>query len=179
MESSLWLREAARIQERSPHRLGACARVGVGLGLVTGSRQRPRAQVVDDILDITQSTEVLGKTAGKDLLSDKATYPSLLGLERSRQARPARRARGAAARAHRPRPRRRGAVARETKPEPPPPAPLTAACVQRHGAVRRLAPDSPLSSACLRPPSWLPFDASSGPWHATRDAAALGRWPAS
>ncbi|KAK9838120.1 hypothetical protein WJX81_002397 [Elliptochloris bilobata] len=42
-------------------------------------------QVVDDILDITQSTEVLGKTAGKDLLSDKATYPSLLGLERSRQ----------------------------------------------------------------------------------------------
>ena len=48
------------------------------------------AQVVDDILDITQSTEVLGKTAGKDLLSDKATYPSLLGLERSRQARPGR-----------------------------------------------------------------------------------------
>ena len=44
--------------------------------------------MVDDILDITQSTEVLGKTAGKDLLSDKATYPSLLGLERSRQARP-------------------------------------------------------------------------------------------
>ncbi|CAK0784644.1 Geranylgeranyl pyrophosphate synthase [Coccomyxa viridis] len=42
-------------------------------------------QVVDDILDITQSTEVLGKTAGKDLLSDKTTYPSLLGIEKSKE----------------------------------------------------------------------------------------------
>ncbi|EIE26210.1 Polyprenyl synthetase [Coccomyxa subellipsoidea C-169] len=42
-------------------------------------------QVVDDILDITQSSEVLGKTAGKDLLSDKTTYPSLLGIERSKE----------------------------------------------------------------------------------------------
>jgi len=42
-------------------------------------------QVVDDILDITQSSEVLGKTAGKDLLSDKTTYPSLLGVERSKE----------------------------------------------------------------------------------------------
>ena len=41
-------------------------------------------QVVDDILDITQSTEVLGKTAGKDLAAQKSTYPSLLGLEASR-----------------------------------------------------------------------------------------------
>ena len=55
------------------------------LFLYTKVLQRASWQVVDDILDITQSTEVLGKTAGKDLLSDKATYPSLLGLERSRQ----------------------------------------------------------------------------------------------
>ena len=41
--------------------------------------------MVDDILDITQSSEVLGKTAGKDLLSDKTTYPSLLGIERSKE----------------------------------------------------------------------------------------------
>ena len=42
-------------------------------------------QVVDDILDITQTTEQLGKTAGKDLSSDKTTYPALLGLERSKE----------------------------------------------------------------------------------------------
>ncbi len=42
-------------------------------------------QVIDDILDVTQSTEVLGKTAGKDEATDKATYPSILGLEESKQ----------------------------------------------------------------------------------------------
>nr|AOR83330.1 geranylgeranyl diphosphate synthase [Dunaliella viridis] len=42
-------------------------------------------QVVDDILDITATTEELGKTAGKDLASEKTTYPSLVGLERSRE----------------------------------------------------------------------------------------------
>ena len=41
-------------------------------------------QVIDDILDVTQSTEQLGKTAGKDTKADKATYPAILGLERSR-----------------------------------------------------------------------------------------------
>eukprot|EP00897_Mesotaenium_endlicherianum_P001706 jgi/Mesen1/1563/ME000134S00677 len=42
-------------------------------------------QVVDDILDVTKSTEELGKTAGKDLLTDKATYPKLIGLEKSKE----------------------------------------------------------------------------------------------
>ncbi|KAL3699077.1 hypothetical protein R1sor_017099 [Riccia sorocarpa] len=42
-------------------------------------------QVIDDILDVSQSSEELGKTAGKDLLLDKATYPKLLGLEKSRE----------------------------------------------------------------------------------------------
>lgn len=42
-------------------------------------------QVIDDILDVTQSTEKLGKTAGKDEAVNKATYPSILGLERSRE----------------------------------------------------------------------------------------------
>ena len=41
-------------------------------------------QIVDDILDVTASSEVLGKTAGKDLLADKTTYPKLIGLESSR-----------------------------------------------------------------------------------------------
>lgn len=45
-------------------------------------------QVIDDILDITQTQEQLGKSAGKDVAAQKATYPSLLGLEESqRQAR--------------------------------------------------------------------------------------------
>ncbi|KAI3699204.1 hypothetical protein L2E82_43332 [Cichorium intybus] len=42
-------------------------------------------QVVDDILDVTKSSEELGKTAGKDLVSDKATYPKLMGLERAKE----------------------------------------------------------------------------------------------
>jgi geranylgeranyl diphosphate synthase type II len=41
-------------------------------------------QVADDILDVTQSTEELGKTAGKDEDTSKTTYPKLLGLDGSR-----------------------------------------------------------------------------------------------
>eukprot|EP00252_Welwitschia_mirabilis_P019855 TRINITY_DN4704_c0_g1_i1.p1 TRINITY_DN4704_c0_g1~~TRINITY_DN4704_c0_g1_i1.p1 ORF type:complete len:378 (-),score=77.90 TRINITY_DN4704_c0_g1_i1:200-1333(-) len=42
-------------------------------------------QVVDDILDVTRSSKDLGKTAAKDLVSDKATYPKLIGLEKARE----------------------------------------------------------------------------------------------
>ena len=42
-------------------------------------------QIIDDILDVTASSDVLGKTAGKDLIADKTTYPKLLGLEESRR----------------------------------------------------------------------------------------------
>ena len=41
-------------------------------------------QITDDLLDVTQPTEALGKTAGKDASSDKATYPSLLGVAETR-----------------------------------------------------------------------------------------------
>ena len=41
-------------------------------------------QIVDDILDVTQSSEQLGKTAGKDTATDKATWPAVFGVERSR-----------------------------------------------------------------------------------------------
>ncbi|VYS52760.1 unnamed protein product [Arabidopsis thaliana] len=41
-------------------------------------------QVVDDILDVTKSSEELGKTAGKDLIADKLTYPKLMRLEKSK-----------------------------------------------------------------------------------------------
>src|SRR5580692_3098907 len=40
-------------------------------------------QIVDDILDVTQTSEQLGKTAGKDTASEKATYPALFGIEAS------------------------------------------------------------------------------------------------
>ena len=48
---------------------------GVAIGLAF--------QIVDDILDVTQTSEQLGKTAGKDSASEKATYPALFGIEAS------------------------------------------------------------------------------------------------
>ena len=42
-------------------------------------------QIIDDILDITATSEQLGKTAGKDLAAQKVTYPSLWGIEASQQ----------------------------------------------------------------------------------------------
>jgi len=41
-------------------------------------------QIVDDVLDVVASTEGLGKTAGKDARQQKATFPALYGIERSR-----------------------------------------------------------------------------------------------
>jgi geranylgeranyl diphosphate synthase type II len=41
-------------------------------------------QIIDDILDVTQTSEQLGKTAGKDTAAAKATYPSIVGMEKSR-----------------------------------------------------------------------------------------------
>jgi geranylgeranyl diphosphate synthase type II len=41
-------------------------------------------QVIDDILDVTQTSERLGKSAGKDVAAQKATYPAVIGLEKSR-----------------------------------------------------------------------------------------------
>jgi geranylgeranyl diphosphate synthase type II len=40
-------------------------------------------QIVDDVLDVTQTSEQLGKTAGKDTASEKVTYPALFGIEGS------------------------------------------------------------------------------------------------
>lgn len=40
-------------------------------------------QIVDDVLDVTQSSEQLGKTAGKDVSAEKATYPALFGVDES------------------------------------------------------------------------------------------------
>lgn len=61
----------------TPAELEALTRFGYHVGLAF--------QVIDDILDVTQTSEQLGKTAGKDASVGKATYPALLGLARSRQ----------------------------------------------------------------------------------------------
>lgn len=42
-------------------------------------------QIIDDLLDVTGSTEILGKTAGKDVAAEKATYPAAIGIEETRK----------------------------------------------------------------------------------------------
>ena len=42
-------------------------------------------QVIDDILDVTQTSKQLGKTAGKDQAANKATYPAVVGLNKSKK----------------------------------------------------------------------------------------------
>ena len=71
------LRLGAMSANATPRQLEALAEFGKSLGLTF--------QVIDDILDVTQSTEKLGKTAGKDAQVDKATYPGILGLDKSRK----------------------------------------------------------------------------------------------
>ena len=71
------LRLGAMAANATPAKLEALTKFGYNLGLAF--------QVIDDILDVTQSTEVLGKTAGKDQSVGKATYPSIIGLDASRK----------------------------------------------------------------------------------------------
>jgi geranylgeranyl diphosphate synthase type II len=56
--------------------LRAITKFGRALGLAF--------QVIDDILDVTQTSEKLGKSAGKDVTAHKATYPAVIGLDASR-----------------------------------------------------------------------------------------------
>jgi geranylgeranyl diphosphate synthase type II len=56
--------------------LAAMTKFGRALGLAF--------QVIDDILDVTQTSEKLGKSAGKDVAAKKATYPAVIGLDKSR-----------------------------------------------------------------------------------------------
>ena len=57
-------------------KLAAITQFGQRLGLAF--------QVIDDILDVTQTSEILGKSAGKDEAAKKATYPAVIGLQESR-----------------------------------------------------------------------------------------------
>ena len=70
------VRLGAMSANADPKQLSAITRFGRALGLAF--------QVIDDILDVTQTTEKLGKSAGKDIAARKATYPAVIGLEKSR-----------------------------------------------------------------------------------------------
>jgi len=70
------VRLGAMSANATPLQLAALSDFGRALGLAF--------QVIDDILDVTQTSEKLGKSAGKDAAAHKATYPSVLGLEKSR-----------------------------------------------------------------------------------------------
>jgi geranylgeranyl diphosphate synthase type II len=61
----------------TPAQLKALTEFGCHVGLAF--------QVIDDILDVTQTSAQLGKTAGKDLVAQKATYPAIVGLEKARK----------------------------------------------------------------------------------------------
>lgn len=57
----------------SPERLEALTHYGAAVGLAF--------QIADDVLDVTATTDQLGKTAGRDLALQKSTYPALLGVD--------------------------------------------------------------------------------------------------
>ena len=70
------VRLGAMSADADAKKLSAITKFGRFLGLAF--------QVIDDILDVTQTSEKLGKSAGKDVAAQKATYPAAIGLEASR-----------------------------------------------------------------------------------------------
>lgn len=87
-----------RLETIHRHKTGALIRTSCRMGAICGGADEKTLealtcygeaiglmfQVVDDLLDVTQTTEHLGKTAGKDRDQHKLTYPALVGLEASR-----------------------------------------------------------------------------------------------
>jgi geranylgeranyl diphosphate synthase, type II len=71
------IRSGAILAGATPEELKALGVAGDDLGLAF--------QIMDDILDITATSEELGKTAGKDQAQQKATYPAVHGIETSRR----------------------------------------------------------------------------------------------
>src|SRR5215831_5784032 len=70
-------RSGALIAGVTDHELSAITEYATGLGLLF--------QITDDLLDVTATAEDLGKTPGKDARSRKATFPSVHGIEVTRQ----------------------------------------------------------------------------------------------
>jgi geranylgeranyl diphosphate synthase type II len=71
------VRMGAIFATASERKLASLSRYGSHIGLAF--------QIVDDILDVVQSSEALGKTAGKDVAQHKITFPAVYGLEASRE----------------------------------------------------------------------------------------------
>jgi geranylgeranyl diphosphate synthase type II len=71
------LRMGAIYADATPAKLSALSEFGEHVGLAF--------QIIDDVLDVEESSENLGKTAGKDAAQQKITFPAVYGLERSRQ----------------------------------------------------------------------------------------------
>jgi geranylgeranyl diphosphate synthase type II len=69
------IRLGAMSAAATPRQLATLSEFGRALGLAF--------QVIDDILDLTQTSEQLGKSAGKDLKAQKATYPAILGMAKA------------------------------------------------------------------------------------------------
>jgi farnesyl diphosphate synthase len=91
--------DEARLQDMHRRKTGALLQASVLMGAACSAVVPPRIglalsdygaalglafQVVDDILDVTQESEKLGKTAGKDQGDNKPTYVSVLGLDQAR-----------------------------------------------------------------------------------------------
>jgi len=97
LDASLSPLERLRLIHR--HKTGALIRAACRMGAIAGDADDQTLhaltrygetiglmfQVVDDLLDVTQSTEHLGKASHKDEAAGKATYPALLGLEETRE----------------------------------------------------------------------------------------------
>ena len=98
----LWDLEAEGMQVSLPElerthaaKTGALIRASVVIGGLAGRCSKPQLaaleqfgekvglafQIVDDVLDVTSTSDVLGKTAGRDATLSKSTYPSLMGIE--------------------------------------------------------------------------------------------------
>jgi farnesyl diphosphate synthase len=91
--------DAAQLEQMHIMKTGALIRASIRMGALAGESLDTAAlnlldrfgkvlgllfQVIDDILDCTVTTDVLGKTAGKDAATDKPTYVSLMGLAGAR-----------------------------------------------------------------------------------------------
>jgi len=93
------LTDVQRLRAIHRHKTGALLRAACRMGAICGEANDEvlgrldrygeaigmMFQIVDDLLDVTQSTEHLGKTAGKDLSAGKLTWPGVLGIEQSRE----------------------------------------------------------------------------------------------
>ena len=93
------LDEAAALEDMHSRKTGALIAASATIGAVLAGAREPVVdaigtyarelglafQIIDDVLDVEGSKEVLGKTAGKDAAAGKPTYPALYGLDESRR----------------------------------------------------------------------------------------------